>query len=251
MAAAVNATGGMAIKEFYVDNDIISFSNTKLIYNYQSKTGGYVYDHVGSLVVMSTVQCLTRMNHLMNQSLVRSIWGGALTESDSLELGANGMWAKRSKTVRVWGNGTVELTVIDLDPFTLKPFGSPTVTRGYMTGDFAIYSAWSLGSGESEELLRFRSFIVGHFDNSKQVAMEISVNGTAVHPLSEQVSDVATQKIDNLPAGFDKDGRYFILEETYFTQDGKPPMAQPMLFLFSPNERGQVTIVSYKEHSGF
>lgn len=105
-----------------------------------------------------------------------------------------------------------------------------------------MFSAWNV---ESEDILRFRSFIVGHFSNSKQVAMEIKTNGSANHPEAEHISDVATQKIDNLPDGFDNDGRFFILEETYFMQTGKSPIANPMLFLFSPNTRGQVTIVSY------
>ena len=81
--------------------------------------------------------------------------------------------------------------------------------------------------------------------NAAQVQKEIKANGTATHPYAEHISDVATQKIDNLPDGFGSKGSFFILEETYYTVSKNDSRSQPMLFLFSPNAAGQVTIVSY------
>ena len=58
--ASVNATGGSEVTAYSIDGDgVITFSATKLIFNYQSASGGYVYDHVTTVVLPNGTVSLT------------------------------------------------------------------------------------------------------------------------------------------------------------------------------------------------
>ena len=56
----MNATGGSEVTAYSIDGDgVITFSATKLIFNYQSSSGGYVYDHVTTVVLPNGTVSLT------------------------------------------------------------------------------------------------------------------------------------------------------------------------------------------------
>ena len=166
--------------------------------------------------------------------------------TSSLQLLDSGKWAKLMTTVRVSDQGDITVEKIYIDPVTLKVVAKdPTAKVSLADGSAFFVARVSAKADESTDILRFRSFIVGHFDNSKQVEKEIKANGTATHPFAQHISDIATQKVVNLPSGFAEDGRFFVLEETYYVVSENSTMSKPMLFLFSPDAQGQVTIVSY------
>ncbi len=88
----------------------------------------------------------------------------------------------------------------------------------------------------------FREVITGDFDNSKQVAAEISA-GRQLHPSARHVNRVADAKIDNLPA--DLNG-FFVLEESYYEYPGKPADIKPYLFFFSAETDTSIRLIVYQ-----
>lgn len=74
----------------------------------------------------------------------------------------------------------------------------------------------------------FLGLLCGRFDNTQQVE-ELKRTGGPALPLAEHVNTVCNDKIAGLPADFP--GR-FVLEESYYTTDGKTH-ASPHLFLFT------------------
>jgi hypothetical protein len=86
----------------------------------------------------------------------------------------------------------------------------------------------------------FKQIIVGNFDNSKQVAEEISA-GRQKHPLAKHVNREASTRIAGLPDSLNAPG-FWIVEETYYTWPGKPVELKPFLFYFSPAGKDSVQL---------
>lgn len=86
----------------------------------------------------------------------------------------------------------------------------------------------------------FLSILCGHFDNAAQVR-ELEEQGVRNFPFAEHVNTVCQDKITGLPTDFH--GK-FVLEESYYTTDGKTH-ASPHLFLFTEEEEG-VLLTSYE-----
>ena len=119
-----------------------------------------------------------------------------------------------------------------------------------------VYSVAPAGAGPPSppagntacQLLRFRGYILGHFNNAAQHARKGDD-----HPFAEHISDVANQKIVNTPAGFFDDDRFFDLEESYYTtvvNGTAQTMSKPMIFLFHPDKNGSVALTSYVAPKG-
>ena len=90
----------------------------------------------------------------------------------------------------------------------------------------------------------FLSLLCGRFDNARQLE-ELKQAGGPALPLAEHVNTVCNDKIAGLPADFP--GK-FVLEESYYTTDGKTH-ASPHLFLFT--EEGEaVKLTSYQLPKG-
>ena len=90
----------------------------------------------------------------------------------------------------------------------------------------------------------FLSLLCGHFDNARQLE-ELKQAGGPALPLAEHVNTVCNDRIAGLPADFP--GK-FVLEESYYTTDGKTH-ASPHLFLFT--EEGEaVKLTSYQLPKG-
>lgn len=144
---------------------------------------------------------------------------------------------------RVFANGTVQIEAEYLMTDSYKPVMDETFVCAINKGALFYANAPSSSSSSSTSLLPlFRSFIVGHFDNSAQVARE-QARGCVEHPLAVHVSDVANQKIDGVPAGF---AGVFVLEETYYTNvTTGTTTPSPFLFLFTERADGRVQIASY------
>lgn len=87
----------------------------------------------------------------------------------------------------------------------------------------------------------FKEVLCGTFDNKNQVEIERK-NGKQVHPLAKHVTAIADAKIKNLPA--DLNG-YFILEESYYTYEGKPIEIKPYLFFIERVSDTQIRLSSY------
>ena len=86
----------------------------------------------------------------------------------------------------------------------------------------------------------FLALLCGHFDNARQLE-ELERHGGPALPFAEHVNTVCTDRIAGLPADF---SGAFVLEESYYTQDGKTH-ASPHLFLFT--EEGEaVKLTSYQ-----
>ena len=79
----------------------------------------------------------------------------------------------------------------------------------------------------------FLSILCGHFDNAAQVR-KLEEQGVRNFPFAEHVNTVCQDKITGLPTDFH--GK-FVLEESYYTTDGKTH-ASPHLFLFTEEEEG-------------
>lgn len=161
--------------------------------------------------------------------------------------------------VRVYSNSTVQIEAQYINPLNLtvtmdEAFvcqmddGSPGSTGGWTA--FATSPIRGAGGGfdarpssrdcADEELLRFHTYIVGHFTNEAQVQAERNA-GKQVHPFAEHISDVASQKIDGLPEG---DDSVWVLEESYYTTGGVTK-ASPFLFRFSRTAQNHVAISAY------
>ncbi len=77
-------------------------------------------------------------------------------------------------------------------------------------------------------LKKFQEYITGDFDNSRQLVEEMKA-GKIIHPMAVHVNRVADEKILNKP--LDLNG-FFILEESYYLNEGKVMESKPFLFLF-------------------
>ncbi len=87
----------------------------------------------------------------------------------------------------------------------------------------------------------FKDVLCGTFDNQNQVEAERKT-GKKVHPQAKHVTALATPKIKNLPT--DLNG-YFILEESYYTYEGKPMEIKPYLFFIEKVSDTQIRLSSY------
>ena len=86
----------------------------------------------------------------------------------------------------------------------------------------------------------FLRLLCGRFDNTQQL-QELRENGGPALPLAEHVNTVCNDRISGLPADF---AGKFVLEESYYTTEGKTH-ASPHLFLFT--EEGEaVKLTSYQ-----
>ena len=91
-------------------------------------------------------------------------------------------------------------------------------------------------------LKKFREYITGDFDNSKQVVEEMKA-GKIIHPFAVHVNRVADKKVLNKPN--DLNG-FFILEESYYLNDGKLMESKPYLFLFSLRPGDIIHLTTYQ-----
>ena len=92
----------------------------------------------------------------------------------------------------------------------------------------------------NDTLKRFESCLTGDFDNSAQIAAQEAA-GSVTHPAARHVSRNVNDRVDHLlgdPGGF------FVLEESYYTQNGRTN-AMPHLFFFSSDAPGCVRLDSY------
>ena len=86
----------------------------------------------------------------------------------------------------------------------------------------------------------FLDLLCGRFDNARQLE-ELKQTGGPALPYAEHVNTLCNDKIAGLPADF---AGAFVLEESYYTQEGKTH-ASPHLFLFT--EEGEaVKLTSYQ-----
>jgi hypothetical protein len=96
-----------------------------------------------------------------------------------------------------------------------------------------VMAASAQETSEGKMLLnRFREYITGDFDNSRQVMAEMKA-GKIIHPLAIHVNRVADDKVINQPT--DLNG-FFILEESYYLTSGKRWKLSPTFF-YSPLSR--------------
>lgn len=132
----------------------------------------------------------------------------------------------------VLSNGTVWITVQYIDALTYNVTMTESfvcaITSPAVAGGVSFYNVDPQPQPDPSALVLFQTFIVGEFWNWKQVEQE-KLN--PVHPFARHVSDIANQKMINLPSGFTG---LFVLEESYYTNltTGRT-MANPMLFSFS------------------
>ena len=90
----------------------------------------------------------------------------------------------------------------------------------------------------------FLRLLCGRFDNTQQLR-ELGETGGPALPLAKHVNTVCNDRIAGLPADFP--GK-FVLEESYYTTDGRTH-ASPHLFLFT--EEGEaVKLTSYQLPKG-
>jgi hypothetical protein len=87
----------------------------------------------------------------------------------------------------------------------------------------------------------FKDVLCGNFDNTHQVETERKA-GKQVHPTAVHVTRLADSKIMNLPTDL---AGYFILEESYYTYEGKPMEIKPYLFFIERVSDTQVKLSSY------
>ncbi|MBX9783680.1 MAG: hypothetical protein K2X48_10350 [Chitinophagaceae bacterium] len=112
---------------------------------------------------------------------------------------------------------------------------------------FLLYSCLSFSQEKSNKLIiTFQKYITGDFDNSEQVVAEIKA-GKQIHPLAIHVNRVASNKIKNLPADFNG---FFIIEESYYLNEGKPVDIKPFLFLFQAKGKNEVQLTVYQIPEG-
>jgi hypothetical protein len=112
---------------------------------------------------------------------------------------------------------------------------------------FALLVVFSMACNTTKNMTKmvaydyFKDVLCGTFDNKTQVAAEIK-SGKQIHPLAKHVTAVANKKIKNLPANL---SGYFILEESYYTTEGKPMEIKPYLFFIEPVSDTQIKLSSY------
>jgi hypothetical protein len=95
-----------------------------------------------------------------------------------------------------------------------------------------------------EKMTAFEAFKVvlcGVFDNKKQVETEQKA-GKQTHPYAKHITALFNKKIKNKPA--DLKG-YFILEESYYTYEGKPMEIKPYLFYIEEVAVDKIQLSSY------
>lgn len=86
----------------------------------------------------------------------------------------------------------------------------------------------------------FIEILCGHFDNSEQLK-DLESKGITNYPFAEHVNTICNDKICGIPDDFKG---VFVLEESYYTSDGKTH-ASPHLFLFSEENEG-IKLTSYE-----
>lgn len=91
-------------------------------------------------------------------------------------------------------------------------------------------------------LKKFQEYITGDFDNSNQLVEEMKA-GKILHPLSVHVNRVADEKVLNKP--LDLNG-FFVLEESYYLNEGKVMESKPYLFLFTLRPSGIIHLTTYQ-----
>ena len=101
-----------------------------------------------------------------------------------------------------------------------------------------------MGGSDMEQLNKFISLLTGRFHNSEQYET-MKKNGIEF-PFAEHINTVCNDKIRNLPPAFKG---VFMLEESYYTSDGKTH-ASPHLFLFTERADG-VKLTSYETPDGY
>ncbi len=87
----------------------------------------------------------------------------------------------------------------------------------------------------------FKEVLCGVFDNKNQVETERKA-GKQVHPYAKHVTALFDAKISNKPS--DLKG-YFILEESYYTYEGKPMEIKPYLFFIENEAIDKIKLSSY------
>jgi hypothetical protein len=89
----------------------------------------------------------------------------------------------------------------------------------------------------------FVKLMTGHFDNKEQ--FEAMKKAKRIYPYAQHVNTVCNDKIKNLPADFKG---IFIVEESYYENDGKCH-ASPHLFLITEKNEG-ILLSSYEIPEG-
>jgi hypothetical protein len=87
----------------------------------------------------------------------------------------------------------------------------------------------------------FKLVLCGNFDNKNQVETEKNA-GKQLHPYAKHVTNLCNDKIKNLPK--DLKG-YFILEESYYTSEGKTMEIKPYLFFIEDVAADKIQLSSY------
>jgi hypothetical protein len=87
----------------------------------------------------------------------------------------------------------------------------------------------------------FKDVLCGEFDNKNQVELERK-NGKQIHPFAKHITAIANQKIKNFPVDL---AGYFILEESYYTYEGKQMEVKPYLFFIEKVSEAQIKLSSY------
>ena len=95
------------------------------------------------------------------------------------------------------------------------------------------------------KLNEFIRILTGSFDNLEQFRA-LQSQGVTDFPYAEHVNTVCNDKITGLPEGFPG---VFMVEESYYTRDGKTHAA-PHLFLFTEEPEG-VRLTSYEIPEGY
>lgn len=91
----------------------------------------------------------------------------------------------------------------------------------------------------------FIEILEGTFDNFEQFT-ELQSKGVTNFPFAEHVNTTCNDRIVNLPENFEG---IFLVEESYYTYDGKTH-ATPHLFLFTEENEG-IKLTSYEIPAGY
>jgi hypothetical protein len=116
----------------------------------------------------------------------------------------------------------------------------------FLTSCVLFISAFTFSQQHNKLLNTFQQYITGDFDNSEQVVAEIKA-GKQIHPLAIHVNRVANSKINNLPANFNG---FFVIEESYYLNEGKPVDVKPYLFLFTSKTSTEIELTVYQLPEG-
>jgi hypothetical protein len=115
-----------------------------------------------------------------------------------------------------------------------------------LTSYLLLIALFTQAQQQNKLLNIFQQYITGDFDNSEQVVAEIKA-GKQIHPLAIHVNRVANSKIKNLPASFKG---FFVIEESYYLNEGKPVEVKPFLFLFHPKSNNEIQLTVYQLPDG-